>query len=88
MSVSQSFHPAILVSEHFNRFTQGVPVKREIVKRSYRDYLSYYEAKPQDAAKLLSTGESKPDPKLPKPQFAAMTMVANELFNLDEVLTK
>jgi hypothetical protein len=64
------------------------PKEREIVKQSYLDYVSFYQANPDDAAKLLSVGESKADPKLAKPQFAAMTMVANELFNLDEVLTK
>ncbi len=30
------------------------PKEDEIVKRSYADYLSYYDAKPEDAAKLLS----------------------------------
>jgi hypothetical protein len=64
------------------------PNEKQIVARSYHDYLNYYDSKPQDAAKLLSVGESKSDPKLSKPEFAAMTMVANELFNLDEVLTK
>ncbi len=59
-----------------------------IVLSSYRDYLSYYDGKPDDATKLLSVGESKADQSLPKPQFAAMTMVANELMNLDEVLVK
>jgi hypothetical protein len=59
-----------------------------IVLNSYRDYLSYYDGKPADAEKLLNVGESKADVNLPKPQFAAMTMVANELMNLDEVLVK
>jgi hypothetical protein len=62
--------------------------ERIVVEHSYRDYLSYYDSKPEDAAKLLSTGESKANPKLSKLEFAAMTMVANELFNLDEVLVK
>jgi len=64
------------------------PKEFDIVARSYKDYLSYYDSKPEDAAKLLSVGESQADPKLPKPQFAAMTMVANEMLNLDEVLVK
>ncbi len=59
-----------------------------IVAHSYKDYLSYYDSKPDDAAKLLKVGESKADGRLPKPEFAAMTMVANELMNLDEVLVK
>ncbi len=62
--------------------------ERAVVLDSYRDYLSYYDAKPQDAEKLLTVGESKADPRLPKPKLAAMTMVTNELMNLDEVLVK
>jgi hypothetical protein len=64
------------------------PKEMSIVLSSYHDYLSYYDGKPDDAAKLLSVGESKADQSLPKPQFAAMTMVANELMNMDEVLVK
>jgi hypothetical protein len=33
-------------------------------------------------------GESKADPALPVDKFAALTVLANELFNLDEVLNK
>jgi hypothetical protein len=62
--------------------------EQAIVLQSYRDYLNYYQAQPADAAKLVSVGESKPAPGLPAPQLAAMTMVANELMNLDEVLVK
>jgi DNA-directed RNA polymerase specialized sigma24 family protein len=62
--------------------------ERDVVTRSYHDYLSYYDSNRQDAAKLLSVGESKADSRLSKPEFAAMTMVANQLFNLDEVLVK
>jgi hypothetical protein len=36
----------------------------------------------------VKVGESKPAAGLPAPQLAAMTMVANELMNLDEVLVK
>ena len=62
--------------------------ERDIVSRSYRDYLAYYESAPGDAKKLVSVGESKVDPRLPAPKLAALTMVANELLNLDEVLVK
>ena len=62
--------------------------ERAIVMQSYRDYLAYYESDKSDAAKLVSIGESKADPDLPAPKLAAMTMVANELMNLDEVLVK
>ncbi len=59
-----------------------------VVEQSYKDYLHYYDSKPEDAVKLLSVGEAKADPKLSKAEFAAMTMVANQMMNLDEVLVK
>jgi hypothetical protein len=64
------------------------PKERDIVVRSYRDYMAYYESVPEDAKKLVSLGESRANPKLPVPKLAALTMVANELMNLDEVLVK
>jgi hypothetical protein len=62
--------------------------ERQVVTRSYADYLAYYQSQPSDADKLLKTGEAPVDPAIPKPKLAAMTMVANELLNLDEVLVK
>lgn len=64
------------------------PKELDIVVRSYRDYISYYESSPGDAKRLIGVGESKADPSLPAPKLAALTMVANELMNLDEVLVK
>jgi hypothetical protein len=64
------------------------PKERAIVLQSYDDYLSYYKSETGDATKLISIGESKANPELAAPQLAAMTMVANELMNLDEVLVK
>ncbi len=62
--------------------------ERDIVRRSYRDYLAFYDTHPADAGKLLNVGQSKANPKIPKPEFAALAMVANEMMNLDEVLNK
>jgi hypothetical protein len=64
------------------------PKEKQIVTSSYRDYLAYYDSQPADAGKLLATGEAPVDPRISKPKLAAMTMVANELLNLDEVLNK
>ena len=55
---------------------------------SYRDYLAYYDSVPGDAKKLVGVGESKAPANLPTSKLAAMTMVANEVMNLDEVLVK
>lgn len=60
----------------------------DVLNKSYKDFLAYYSSAPADPSKLLSVGEKPADLKLPKPKFAAMTMVANEMMNLDEVLNK
>src|SRR5579862_783682 len=62
--------------------------EREIAKRAYADYKTYYTAHAEDARKALAIGESKPDASLPAPTFAAMTMLASQMMNLDEVLHK
>ena len=62
--------------------------EKKIVRANARDLLAHYQAEPKAAAQLLTTGETKPDPKLDVPTLAAYTMVANELMNLDEVLNK
>lgn len=62
--------------------------ERDIVRASYRDFMRHYDSNPADARKLVAVGESKANPKLPAAEFAALTMVTNELMNLDEVLNK
>ena len=62
--------------------------ERDIAKASYKDFLRHYDTRPDDARKLIAVGESKANSKLPTPEFAALTMLANELMNLDEVLNK
>jgi hypothetical protein len=64
------------------------PRELEITQRAYRDYMSFYDSNPSEAKKLISVGESKADESVPAPDFAALTMVANQLMNMDEVLTK
>jgi hypothetical protein len=59
-----------------------------VVKRAHADFLKFYDSRPEDAARLLAIGESKPDVAADKPKLAAMTMVANQILNLDEVLSK
>ena len=64
------------------------PRERQVVVRSYKNFLGYYDSHQADASKLLAVGESKANAKLPVPEFAALTMVANQLLNLDEALNK
>jgi mono/diheme cytochrome c family protein len=60
----------------------------DIVRRTWKDMQSFFEQDPAAAKELLATGESKPAGDLPAPQLAALTLVANKLMNLDEVLNK
>ena len=60
----------------------------EIVRGSLERFAEHYKSSADDAGKLLAVGESKRDEKLPAPQLAAWTMIANQLMNLDEVLNK
>jgi len=59
-----------------------------VAQASLDDLSAYYADHAGDAAQLLAVGESKPDPALGPATLAAWTMLANELMNLDEVLTK
>lgn len=60
----------------------------EIMRQSLDKHLAAYKAKPEEAKKAISYGESKPDEKLDPAELAAWTMVANLVMNLDEVVTK
>ncbi|HTN76117.1 MAG TPA: DUF1553 domain-containing protein [Pirellulaceae bacterium] len=60
----------------------------KIVQASLTDLTTYYAAHADDAAKLITVGETKPNAVLDTKLFAAWTMLTNELMNLDEVLNK
>jgi hypothetical protein len=64
------------------------PEENKVVRESLEALKTYYAAHPEDAAKLIAQGESKADSSLNAATLAAWTMLANELFNLDEVLNK
>lgn len=59
-----------------------------ILVESITELKKQFAAKPDDARKLISFGESKADPSLVATELAAWTMLANEVLNLDEVLNK
>ncbi|MBI3412177.1 MAG: DUF1553 domain-containing protein [Planctomycetes bacterium] len=60
----------------------------KVVSRTLDELLRHYREKPADAEKLITVGESRPNPGLDVPTLAAWTMVVNQLMNLDEVLNK
>jgi len=48
----------------------------------------HYAVHPQEAEKLIAVGEKKHDASIPATELAAWTMVASEMLNLDETLSK
>ena len=48
----------------------------------------HYAADPKAAHALIGVGEKKSDASIPAPELAAWTMVASEMLNLDETVTK
>ena len=64
------------------------PEELVIVRGSLQKFEQHYTSQADDAKNLVTVGESKADGKVPAPQLAAWTMVANELMNMDEVLNK
>jgi hypothetical protein len=67
------------------------PAKAEelaILKKSHNAFLVSFEQDPTRAAKFVAIGETKPNPKIDPTKLSAMTLVANTVLNLDEVLTK
>jgi hypothetical protein len=64
------------------------PAELEVLVALFQEHHAHYQAKADEAVKLLSIGESKRDESLNPSEYAAMTMVGNLLLNLDETLTK
>ena len=62
--------------------------EKAVVREAYRAFMKYYDSVPGDAKKLVGVGEKKAAADLPVVELAALTMLANQLMNLDEVLVK
>ena len=62
--------------------------ERAVLRRAYTDLQAHYERHLSEAGKLIRVGESKPDASLPAAEFAAWTMLASNVLNLDEALNK
>ena len=64
------------------------PAEKLIASKAYSTFLQRYDSKPEEAKKLLAVGDKKADASIPVAEYAALTMLANQLLNLDEVLNK
>jgi hypothetical protein len=62
--------------------------ERAAIQDTYTSAEKYYREKPEEAKLALTVGESTYDATLPTVDLAAWTLVANQLFNLDETVTR
>ncbi len=62
--------------------------ERTVLRASYREFLRYYDTNPEQAKKLIATGESKAPEQANAAELASLTMVASQILNLDEALSK
>jgi hypothetical protein len=60
----------------------------KVLENSLAEMQKHYTADPKAAAQLVTVGEKKRNPAIPASELAAWTMVASEMLNLDETLTK
>ena len=56
--------------------------------KGWQHYLNEFQQRPEEAQRLVSTGEFGVDTGLDPVQLAAYTAVASMVLNLDEVVTK
>ncbi|MFC7336640.1 DUF1553 domain-containing protein [Haloferula chungangensis] len=59
-----------------------------IVRTTLEHALSSFKSNPDAARSLIATGATKPDASLDPVELAAWTLIASQLLNLDETLTK
>jgi hypothetical protein len=62
--------------------------ERVVIRRTFDEALGVYQRDAGTAKALLAVGASPVDETLPAPELAAWTLVASEVMNLDEALTK
>jgi hypothetical protein len=64
------------------------PRMATVLKSSLEQMRKHYAADPKAARELVAVGEKRRDMSIPDVDLAAWTMVASEMMNLDEAVTK
>jgi hypothetical protein len=62
--------------------------ERKIVSKSLDTALADYRLKTDDAVKLINTGATPPRKDVDAPELAAWTLLASQILNLDETITR
>jgi hypothetical protein len=76
--------------QSFIRLAGRKPTPREItiLKQTYEEQKAIFAKDPPSATKLMSLGESKPDPKINPIELAAMTVTVQTILSSDAVIWK
>jgi hypothetical protein len=64
------------------------PKMEAVLENSLKQMQGHYSGDPKAAQALVQVGEQKHDASIPDVELAAWTMVASEMLNLDETVTK
>jgi hypothetical protein len=64
------------------------PAEQKLLADTLAAHRAHFEKNTEAASQVIANGESKPNATLPVPEFAAWTLVANLLLNLDEAITR
>ncbi len=64
------------------------PEERSALRETLDQAKNYYTARPEQARLAIEIGELEPDGSIDAVELAAWTLVANQLFNLDETVTR
>ncbi len=64
------------------------PAEQKLMADALAAHRAHFDKNSEAASQVITNGESKPSATLPVGEFAAWTMVANLLLNLDETVTR
>jgi len=69
--------------------SRDAPPKMDaVLETSLKQMEEHYRKDPKAARALVDVGESKRDASISESELAAWTMIASEMLNLDETVTK
>jgi len=63
-------------------------IREEILEKGLASYLEHFANNKEDAQKFLEVGDSEVDTTLDSGEFAAYTMLASVMLNMDEAITR
>ena len=78
------------LGQAFRSVTARAPDETELrlLSSALATHRGRFSRDPEAAQRVLTNGESKPSDRIPAPEFAAWTMVANLVLNLDETVNR